>query len=149
MLGSLIVGSAVIGGPMPPMPARRNAWGVYDVFTASDGGQAFIGCTSDGHWQRFCEAFGFDDWRTDERFASNAKRCDAREWMLPSWSAASSGCHLSEILPKCEAARVAYSRVGRPDELRRPPPAGARWTPSDGCLRRWAADLTSAFPPCR
>ncbi len=55
MLGALVVGSAVIGGPLPPMPARKNAWGVYDVFTASDGGQVFIGCTSDGHWQRFCE----------------------------------------------------------------------------------------------
>ena len=59
MLGAMVVGSAVIGGPMPPT-ARKNAWGVYDVFTASDGGQVFIGCTSDGHWQRFCETFGFD-----------------------------------------------------------------------------------------
>ena len=50
VLGALVAGSAVIGGPVPPMPARKNAWGIYDVFTAKDGGQAFIGCTSDGHW---------------------------------------------------------------------------------------------------
>lgn len=117
MLGSMIVGSAVLGAPMPPMPARKNAWGIYDVFTASDGGQAFIGCTSDGHWQRFCEQFGFDEWRDDERLASNAKRCDARDWMLPELEQRLATLPLSKIIEKCEAARVAYSRVGRPDEL--------------------------------
>ena len=117
MLGAVVVGSAVTGGPMPPMPARKNAWGVYDVFTARDGGQAFIGCTSDGHWQRFCEAFGFDEWRDDARLSSNAKRCDAREWMLPQLEQRLAKLTLAEILEKCEAARVAYSRVGRPDEL--------------------------------
>ena len=25
------------------MPARKNAWGIYDVFTANDDGQVFIG----------------------------------------------------------------------------------------------------------
>lgn len=117
MLGSMIVGSAVLGAPMPPMPARKNAWGIYDVFTASDGGQAFIGCTSNGHWQRFCEQFGFDEWCNDERLASNATRCDARDWMLPELEQRLAKLPLSEILEKCDAARVAYSRVGRPDEL--------------------------------
>jgi hypothetical protein len=108
-----VVGSAVIGGPMPPMPARKNAWGVYDVFTASDGGQVFIGCTSDGHWQRFCETFGFEDWRDDPRLAGNANRCEAREWMLPELERRIAKLSFDEILQKCEAARVAYSRVGR------------------------------------
>ena len=117
MLGAVVVGSAVTGAPMPPMPARKNAWGVYDVFTASDGGQVFIGCTSDGHWQRFCETFGFDDWRDDPRLAGNTRRCEAREWMLPELERRITKLPLNEILEKCEAARVAYSRVGRPDEL--------------------------------
>ncbi|WP_245313175.1 CaiB/BaiF CoA transferase family protein [Bradyrhizobium macuxiense] len=117
MLGAVVVGSTVIGAPMPPMPARKNAWGVYDVFTASDGGQVFIGCTSDGHWQRFCEAFEFNDWRDDARLTGNANRCEAREWMLPELEQRLAKLPLSEILEKCEVARVAYSRVGRPDEL--------------------------------
>ncbi len=117
MLGAIMVGSAVTGGPLPPMPARRNAWGVYDVFNAKDGGQAFIGCTSDNHWQRFCGQFGFSDWATDARLASNARRCDARDWMLPQLEAHLKTLLLDEILAKCEAANVPYARVGRPDEL--------------------------------
>jgi crotonobetainyl-CoA:carnitine CoA-transferase CaiB-like acyl-CoA transferase len=117
MLGVMLVGSAVIGEPMPPMPARKNAWGVYDVFRAKDGRQAFIGCTSDNHWQRFCEQFGFTEWMTDERLASNAKRCDAREWMLPKLEAHLKTLPFEEILEKCEAAKIPYSRVSRPDEL--------------------------------
>jgi crotonobetainyl-CoA:carnitine CoA-transferase CaiB-like acyl-CoA transferase len=117
MLGVMLVGSAVIGEPMPPMPARKNAWGVYDVFRAKDGRQAFIGCTSDNHWQRFCEQFGFTEWMTDERLASNAKRCDAREWMIPILEAHLKTLPFEEILEKCEAAKIPYSRVSRPDEL--------------------------------
>ncbi|WP_025038754.1 CaiB/BaiF CoA transferase family protein [Bradyrhizobium sp. DOA9] len=117
MLGAVVVGSAVLGGPMPPMPARKNAWGVYDVFTSSDGGQVFIGCTSDGHWQRLCDVFGFAEWRDDPRLTGNANRCEARQWMLPELEQRLARLPLSEILDKCETARVAYSRVGRPDEL--------------------------------
>lgn len=117
MLSALLVGSTVTGQPLPPMPARKNAWGIYDVFTAADDRQVFIGCTSDSHWQRFCDQFDLGDWVTDERLSSNAKRCDAREWMLPKLEAKLRTLQLNEILEKCEAAKVPYARVGRPDEL--------------------------------
>jgi crotonobetainyl-CoA:carnitine CoA-transferase CaiB-like acyl-CoA transferase len=117
MIGALMAGSAVIGGPIPPMPTRKNAWGVYDVFTAKDGGQVFIGCTSDGHWQRFCEAFGLEEWRDDERFGSNSKRCEERERFIPELRRRLLQMPMEQILEKCEVARIAYARVGRPDEL--------------------------------
>ena len=117
MLGALMAGSAVIGAPLPPMPARKNSWGVYDVFSARDGGQVFIACTSDGHWQRFCAAFGFDAWRGDDRLSGNSNRCEARDWLIPELRQRLSALALDDILAKCEAANVAYARVGRPDEL--------------------------------
>ena len=43
LVGSHIAGAGVTGQPMPPMPARRGAWGVYDVFDSTDGVQVFIG----------------------------------------------------------------------------------------------------------
>jgi crotonobetainyl-CoA:carnitine CoA-transferase CaiB-like acyl-CoA transferase len=117
LLGSLMVGSTITGGPLPPMPARKNAWGVYDVFSARDGTQAFIGCTSDNHWQRFCDQFDFPEWKTDARLADNARRCEAREWMLPMLETRLKELSIDDILAKCEAANVPYARVGRPDDL--------------------------------
>ena len=117
MLAPMVAGSALIGAPLPPMPARKNSWGVYDVFSASDGSQAFIACTSDGHWRRFCEAFGFDDWRDDPRLSGNSRRCEARDWMIPELQRRLSALPLDEILGRCDAAKVAFARVGRPDEL--------------------------------
>jgi crotonobetainyl-CoA:carnitine CoA-transferase CaiB-like acyl-CoA transferase len=117
ILGALVAGSAAIGGPIPPMPARKNAWGIYDVFEGKDDGQVFIGCTSDGHWLRFCTVFGFNDWLSDSRLSSNASRCEARDWLLPELERRLRLLSLDEILERCEEARVAYARVGRPDEL--------------------------------
>lgn len=125
MLAPLMAGSAVIGEPLPPMPARKNSWGVYDVFTASDGGQVFIACTSDGHWHRLCEVFGFDAWRDDPRLSGNANRCEARDWLIPDLRRRFGAMPLAEVLEKCEAAKVAYARVGRPDELAADPQLGA------------------------
>lgn len=117
LLAPLMAGSAAIAAPLPPMPARKNAWGVYDVFSARDGGQAFIGVTSDQHWHRVCASFGFLDWKDDPRLQGNAARCEARDWMLPELETRLATLTLDEILTRCEAAKVPYSRVGRPDEL--------------------------------
>jgi crotonobetainyl-CoA:carnitine CoA-transferase CaiB-like acyl-CoA transferase len=125
MLAPLIAGSVVLGEPLPPMPTRKFAWGVYDVFSGSDGGQVFIACTSDGHWRRFCEAFGFDDWRDDPRLSDNARRCEAREWMIPQLQQRLAAYPVGDILATCERAKVAFARVGRPDELPDDPHLGA------------------------
>jgi crotonobetainyl-CoA:carnitine CoA-transferase CaiB-like acyl-CoA transferase len=117
LLGPMMAGSAAIGQALPPMPARKNAWGIYDVFTANDGAQVFIGLTSDQHWHRFCAAFGFADLKDDPRLQGNANRCEERGWMLPDMQARLAGLDVAHILATCEAASVPYARVGRPDQL--------------------------------
>jgi crotonobetainyl-CoA:carnitine CoA-transferase CaiB-like acyl-CoA transferase len=116
LLASMMAGSAVTGQPMPPMPARKGAWGVYDVFNAR-GGQVFIGITNDPQWHRFCDAFGFKDWRDAPHMQGNATRCDAREWLLPELQQRLDPFDMGDILERCEAANIPFARVGRPDEL--------------------------------
>ncbi len=149
MLGAIMVGSAFTGGPLPPMPARKNAWGVYDVFSASDGGQAFIGCTSDNHWQRFCEEFGFAEWMTDERLAGNAKRCDAREWMLPILRPTSRPCLSTKFFKSVR--RPGFLTLGLAGQTNSPM---TRTSTHLGASSRppypeWAAALMWAFRLCR
>jgi crotonobetainyl-CoA:carnitine CoA-transferase CaiB-like acyl-CoA transferase len=117
LLASMMAGSAVTGQPMPPMPARKGAWGVYDVFNARGGGQVFIGITNDPQWHRFCDAFGFKDWRDAPHLQGNATRCDAREWLLPELQQRLDPFDMDDILARCEAANIPFARVGRPDEL--------------------------------
>jgi crotonobetainyl-CoA:carnitine CoA-transferase CaiB-like acyl-CoA transferase len=121
LLAPLMAGSAAIGAPLPPMPARKNPWGIYDVFSARDGRQAFIGVTSDQHWYRFCSSFGFLDLKDNPLLKSNTTRCNERSWLLPQIEARLALLDLDEILAKCEEANIPYSRVGRPDELRDDP----------------------------
>ncbi|MFC7610521.1 CaiB/BaiF CoA transferase family protein [Teichococcus aestuarii] len=78
LMGSHIAGGAAMGEPPPPMPARRGAWGIYDVFQASCGTQLFIGVTSDAQWERFCAAFGLEELAGDPRLATNAQRVRER-----------------------------------------------------------------------
>lgn len=117
LMGSFMAGSAVTGQSMPPMPARKSAWGIYDVFDASDGQQVFVGVTADGQWQRFCQAVGRVDWAQDESLSSNAKRCDARDWLLPELKAIFAVRDVPAILSLCEQADIPHARIGRPEDL--------------------------------
>jgi crotonobetainyl-CoA:carnitine CoA-transferase CaiB-like acyl-CoA transferase len=45
------------GVPAVPMPERKSAWAVYDVFETADDENIFIGVVSDKQWAQFCNAF--------------------------------------------------------------------------------------------
>ena len=84
-VGQWLAQYAATGQPSVPMPeirqGTRMGWGVYQLFTAADGEQVFIGITSNGHWERFCAEFGLDDLLADARLDDNAKRVAARDWL--------------------------------------------------------------------
>jgi len=112
---------AATGEPSVPMPeirqGTRMGWGVYQLFTAGDGEQVFIGITSNGHWERFCTEFGLDDLLADAHLNDNAKRVAARDWLpgrIGEEMARHSGAVLAERL---ERARVPFAPLRRPDQL--------------------------------
>lgn len=83
VMGQHMAYSAIVQGPVPPMPERVSAWSVYKLFETRDDDQVFIGIISEKHWQQFCEAFSRKDWLADERLKSNNARIKEREWFLP------------------------------------------------------------------
>jgi crotonobetainyl-CoA:carnitine CoA-transferase CaiB-like acyl-CoA transferase len=120
-VGQWLAQHAATGQPSVPMPeirqGTRMGWGVYQLFTAADGEQVFIGITSNGHWERFCAEFGLDDLLADPRLDDNAKRVAARDW-LPGRIAQEMVRHSSaEISRRLEKARVPYAPLRRPDQL--------------------------------
>jgi crotonobetainyl-CoA:carnitine CoA-transferase CaiB-like acyl-CoA transferase len=117
LMGSHMAGLAATGEPPPPMPARRGAWGIYDVFATAGEGQIFIGVTSDAQWRRFCDAFGLDAMADDPRLATNALRAAARDWLIPALGEVTAALPQEEVARRCEAAGISWAPVGRPADL--------------------------------
>jgi crotonobetainyl-CoA:carnitine CoA-transferase CaiB-like acyl-CoA transferase len=120
-VGQWLANYGATGEPSVPMPeirqGTRMGWGIYQLFTAADGEQVFIGITSNGHWERFCKAFALDDLLADERLGDNARRVAARDW-LPGRIAEEMRRHASaELAERLERARVPFAPLRRPDQL--------------------------------
>jgi crotonobetainyl-CoA:carnitine CoA-transferase CaiB-like acyl-CoA transferase len=121
LMASHMAGFAATGEEPPPMPARRGAWGIYDVFaTAGEAGrpgQLFIGVTSDRQWGPFCDAFGLAALRADPRLATNELRVQARSWLIPAVQEVLAGVPHAEVAARCERAGISCAPVGRPRDL--------------------------------
>jgi crotonobetainyl-CoA:carnitine CoA-transferase CaiB-like acyl-CoA transferase len=109
--------SALVGGPVPPMPGRRGAaWCVYDVFQTADD-PVFIGVTSEAHWVRFCAAFPIDDLRDDPALATHDDRVRERPRLVERLGALFQALPSAEILARCREALIPCAPVARPDQL--------------------------------
>ena len=117
LMGQHMAVAAVTGEPPPPMPERGRSWSVYDLFETADGQQVFIGCTSETHWQAFCQHFDFSDWSTDPRLADNARRVAARDWLLPAMRRRIDRLSADEVQARAQKAGIPYAPVGRPQDL--------------------------------
>src|SRR5262249_56624182 len=64
-VGQWLAQYAATGEPSVPLPEMRQGtrmgWGIYQLFTAADGEQIFVGLTSHGPSERFCQEVGLDD----------------------------------------------------------------------------------------
>ncbi|MBE0530087.1 MAG: CoA transferase [Rhodospirillales bacterium] len=105
------------GDAAPPMPERGRSWSVYDLFETVDREQVFLGITSDRHWTRFCEVFGFGDLFADHRLDTNQGRVEQREWFLPELKKRLAALPRDEIMRKAEEACIPFAQVARPEDL--------------------------------
>ena len=117
MVGQHMAIAAISGEAPPPMPERGRAWSIYDLFDTADDRQVFVGITSERHWARFCETFGYDDWQADARLASNAGRIDERGWFLPALQKRLGRLTQRELMKKSLSAGIPFARVTRPQDL--------------------------------
>jgi crotonobetainyl-CoA:carnitine CoA-transferase CaiB-like acyl-CoA transferase len=116
LMASHMAGMAVTGLPAQPMPARRGAWAIYEVFTLADG-ELFIGVTSDQQWARFIEEFDLHELAADPRLATNLMRSHERSWLIPALKGVLNKLPQAEVIRRCERANISWSPVGKPDDL--------------------------------
>jgi len=116
LVSTAMMQQAVTGVAPPPMPGGRRAWGVYDVFTASDGVQVFVGVVTETQWGGFVAALG-DPRLEDGRFAGNNARSAAREALIPLVQEILGTRPVAAIEALCEANGLPYARINTPGDL--------------------------------
>jgi crotonobetainyl-CoA:carnitine CoA-transferase CaiB-like acyl-CoA transferase len=120
-VGQWLASFAATGEPSVPMPEMRQGtrmgWGIYQLFTAADEQQVFIGITSNAHWERFCTEFALDDLLADEALNDNAKRVAARGWLPARIGEEMRRYPSAELAERLERARVPFAPLRRPDQL--------------------------------
>lgn len=117
LMSTHMAGMVATGLEARPMPARRGAWAVYDVFKTKDGGQLFIGVTSDQQWERFVVEFKLEELASDPRLETNVTRLAEREWLLPSLQTELSKYSQTELQKHCENCNISWAPVGQPADL--------------------------------
>jgi crotonobetainyl-CoA:carnitine CoA-transferase CaiB-like acyl-CoA transferase len=121
-----LAGIAVTGIDAMPMPSRRGAWAIYNIFDTSDRQQIFLGVTSDQQWERFTAEFGLDDLYKDPRLTTNFMRVHERGWLIPAIQAALKPFTKAEIVERCVRINVSIAPVGKPADLFDDPQLKAR-----------------------
>jgi crotonobetainyl-CoA:carnitine CoA-transferase CaiB-like acyl-CoA transferase len=116
LMSTHMAGMTATGLPAEPMPARRGAWAIYEVFPTRDG-ELFIGVTSDQQWTRFVEEFSLQELAADPRLATNLMRCHERSWLIPALKQVVAKLPQAEVAQRCERANVSWAPVGRPEDL--------------------------------
>ncbi|MET0657264.1 MAG: CaiB/BaiF CoA-transferase family protein [Steroidobacteraceae bacterium] len=109
------------GESPPPMPARKAAWSVYDVFTLADGELLFIAAVSDKQFQILCQVIGRPDLAADPRMQTNADRVAVRTELLKRLGEALKHHHIGELSAKLESAGLPYAPIVRPEQLLQDP----------------------------
>jgi crotonobetainyl-CoA:carnitine CoA-transferase CaiB-like acyl-CoA transferase len=117
LMSTHMAGMAATGLEARPMPARRGAWPIYEVFRTADNGQLFIGVTSDQQWARFVEVFSLQELASDPRLATNLMRLQERAWLIPAIQDVLGRLPQQEVETRCKQANVSWARVGQPGDL--------------------------------
>lgn len=117
LMSTHMAGMAATGLEARPMPARRGAWAIYEVFQTAEAGQLFIGVTSDQQWVRFVEEFGLQELAADARLQTNLMRLQERAWLIPALRKVLLEVPQSEAEARCERANVSWAKVGQPGDL--------------------------------
>jgi crotonobetainyl-CoA:carnitine CoA-transferase CaiB-like acyl-CoA transferase len=117
LMSTHMAGMTATGLDARPMPARRGAWAIYEVFKTAGGGRLFIGVTSDQQWARFVEEFGLQELAADPRLKTNVMRLAERSWLIPALQDVLATLPRDEVAARCERCNVSWAPVGQPGDL--------------------------------
>ncbi|WP_431284559.1 CaiB/BaiF CoA transferase family protein [Humitalea sp. 24SJ18S-53] len=107
---------AITGVAPPPMAAGKRAWGVYDIFTTSDGVALFVGVVTDRQWTIFTRELA-EPALLDPQWASNTLRSQGRETLIPLVQTLLGKRDAATLEALCETAGLPFARITQPGDL--------------------------------
>lgn len=117
LVGQHMAQYAVTGEPAAPMPVRKSAWAIYDIFKTGDDEELFVGVVSDSQWKVFCDAFGLNELGADESLRTNAARVENRPRILEAVQTAFSQYSKADLMAKLEDTGLPFAPIAKPHEL--------------------------------
>ncbi len=117
LMGQHMAYQSQVDYTIPPMPERISAWSIYKIFDTADDDKVFIGIISEKHWERFCSAFEWLDWKNDERLSTNNGRIDQREWFLPELDDRVRLFSKAQIIANCDEYHIPFAPISKPIDL--------------------------------
>jgi crotonobetainyl-CoA:carnitine CoA-transferase CaiB-like acyl-CoA transferase len=105
------------GVPAEPMPDRRQAWPVYDIFDVADGQRVFVGVVTEGHWRAFCAEFGLTDLLADPTLKTTTQRIEARPRTLPRIRERLGKMQAADLIAVLDRLNIPFSPINAPEDL--------------------------------
>ena len=118
----------------------------YGPFAAGDGATVMLGLQNEREWAAFCtDVLRAPELAQDERFATNARRHEARAVLRPLIEAAFAALPAAEVVARLDAAGIAHAQVNTIADVWRHPQLAARgrWTSVDSP----AGAIPALLPP--
>jgi crotonobetainyl-CoA:carnitine CoA-transferase CaiB-like acyl-CoA transferase len=117
LMGQHMLQFAMTGKPAAPLPARENPWAVYDVFKVKEGEQIFLAAVSDAQWDKFCDALGFADLKSEPELATNNLRVVQRPRLVKTIGERIAHRSAAELASLMEKAGLPFAPIRRPEDL--------------------------------
>ena len=117
LMSTHMAGMTATGLEARPMPARRGAWAIYEVFDTASGGQALYRHHQRPAMDAFVEEFSLQELAVDPCLATNVMRLAERSWLIPALQEVLAAIPQDEVARRCERANVSWAPVGQPGDL--------------------------------
>jgi crotonobetainyl-CoA:carnitine CoA-transferase CaiB-like acyl-CoA transferase len=92
-------------------------WPVYDLFWTGSKTQIFVGLVTDGQWDKFCEEFELDDFKTDSALQSNEDRVIGRDLIIPRLESLFGSMDADTVNKRLDHVGCPFAPVAKPEDL--------------------------------
>ena len=117
LMSTHMAGMAATGLPARPMPARRGAWAIYEVFPTAGGGSCSSASPATSNGPASSRSSGCRSWPPIRASPPTSCAAHERAWLIPALQEVVATLPQDEVARRCERANISWAPVGQPGDL--------------------------------